>query len=78
MKYDFIGIGATVLLSMINVRDEVTAWIGVICTVLVTFVTCLVQVYRLWRDRDTDLKKQEDEAPKEDTEAKDDNDKSIH
>lgn len=49
----------------LNLRDEVTAWVGLACTIAVTLVTCAVNVYRLWRDRDTDkhkCKKQDEQS----------------
>lgn len=58
MKETILGVISTAFLALINLRDEVTAWVGLACTIAVTVVTCAVNVYRLWRDRDTD-KKQE-------------------
>lgn len=49
----------------LNLRDEVTAWVGLVCTIAVTLVTCAVNVYRLWRDRDNDkhkCKKQDEQS----------------
>lgn len=49
----------------LNLRDEVTAWVGLVCTIAVTLVTCAVNVYRLWRDRNTDkhnCKKQDEQS----------------
>lgn len=49
----------------LNLRDEVTAWVGLACTIAVTLVTCAVNVYRLWRDRDNDkhkCKKQDEQS----------------
>lgn len=58
MKENIISVASTAFLAMINLRDEVTAWVGLACTLTVTVVTCAINIYRLWRDRDTD-KKQE-------------------
>lgn len=37
---------------------QLTEWVGLICTLLITLTTCGIQVYRLIRDRDTDKQKQ--------------------
>lgn len=66
MKEIMLDILPTGLIAFMNLRDEATAWVGVICTVAVTAVTCLVNVYRLWRDRDNDLKKKDEEKEQED------------
>lgn len=57
MKENIFSIAATAALALINLRDEVTAWVGLICTLAVTVVTCAVNIYRLWRDRDKDKHK---------------------
>lgn len=67
MKENILSVISTAFLALINLRDEVTAWVGLVCTLAVTIVTCAVNVYRLWRDRDKD-KKQEEQV--EDNEAK--------
>lgn len=59
MKENILSIVATAFLAFINLRDEVTAWVGLACTIAVTVVTCAINVYRLWRDRDTDKKQEE-------------------
>lgn len=59
MKESILSIGSTAFLALINLRDEVTAWVGLACTIAVTVVTCAINVYRLWRDRDTDKKQEE-------------------
>lgn len=57
MNENILSISATAAIALINVRDEVTAWVGLVCTLAVTIVTCVVQVYRAWRDRDVDKHK---------------------
>lgn len=37
--------------------DNLPAAVSVICTCAVTVVTCFVQLYRMWRDKDSDIKK---------------------
>lgn len=59
MKENILSIVSTAFLALINLRDEVTAWVGLACTIAVTVVTCAINVYRLWRDRDTDKKQEE-------------------
>lgn len=68
MKENILSVVSTAFIAFINLRDEVTAWVGLICTLSVTVVTCAVNIHRLWRDRDKD-KKQEEQV--EDSEAKD-------
>lgn len=68
---DILSVCATVATAtytqvQLNLRDEVTAWVGLICTIAVTVVTCAINVYRLWRDRDTDKKQKEQEVQVED------------
>jgi phosphotransferase system glucose/maltose/N-acetylglucosamine-specific IIC component len=33
---------------------QVTEWVGLICTAIITLVTCGIQAYRLIRDRNKD------------------------
>lgn len=73
---DILSVCATVATAtytqvQLNLRDEVTAWVGLICTIAVTVVTCVINVYRLWRDRDTDKKQKDKEAQVEDKGNKD-------
>lgn len=49
----FVGMVACLLTSA---SVAVTEWVGIICSAAIALVTCGVQLYRLWRDRDTDLK----------------------
>lgn len=51
----------TSVLAVLNLRDEATAWVGLACTLAVTICSCVVNLYRMWRDRDTDIKKKEKE-----------------
>lgn len=72
MKENILSVVSTAFLAFINLRDEVTAWVGLICTLAVTVVTCAVNIHRLWRDRDKDKKQEEQvEEQVEDSEAKD-------
>lgn len=57
MKENILSVVSTAFLAFINLRDELTAWVGLVCTLAVTIVTCVVQVYRAWRDRDVDKHK---------------------
>lgn len=68
MKQAILGMASTVFLAFINARDEITAWVGLICTLTVTAVTCVVQVYRMWRDRDNDKKQEKQVENKENKE----------
>lgn len=49
-----IGLGGCLLTTITGTVNEI---VGVICTSSIALCTCFVQLYRLWRDRDTDLKK---------------------
>lgn len=48
-----IGMGGCLLASVTGTVNEI---VGAICAGAIALVTCFVQLYRLWRDRDTDLK----------------------
>lgn len=37
---------------------QLTEWVGIICTLVITLVTCGIQVYRMIRDRDKDKDKE--------------------
>lgn len=65
MKENILSVVSTAFLAFINLRDEVTAWVGLICTLAVTVVTCAVNIHRLWRDRDKDKKQEEQVEDKE-------------
>ena len=61
MKDGMIGIGGC-LLASIGVRDEVSAWTSLICSVAIAIVTCGIQIWRMIRDRNSDKKeKKKDE-----------------
>ena len=51
--------GAAACLLAGSFFESLPAAISVICTCAITAVTCFVQLYRLWRDRDNDIKKVE-------------------
>ena len=53
MKDGMIGIGGC-LLASIGVRDEVSAWTSLICSVAIALVTCGIQIWRMIRDRNSD------------------------
>lgn len=48
-----IGMGGCLLTTITGTVNEI---VGAICAGAIALVTCFVQLYRLWRDRDTDLK----------------------
>ena len=61
MKDGMIGIGGC-LLASIGVRDEVSAWASLICSVAIALVTCGIQIWRMIRDRNSDkVEKKKDE-----------------
>ena len=53
MKDGIIGISGC-LLACIGVRDEVSAWTSLICSVAIALVTCGIQIWRMIRDRNSD------------------------
>lgn len=53
MKDGLIGITGC-MLSAIGVRDEVSAWTSLICSVAIAVVTCGIQIWRMIRDRNSD------------------------
>lgn len=61
MKENILSVFSTAFVAFINLRDEVTAWVGLVCTLAVTVVTCGVNIHRLWRDRDKDKDKKQEE-----------------
>ena len=50
-----IGVGSIVLAT--SITENVSLWVSIICSALITLTTCFVQCYRLWRDRDKDKDK---------------------
>lgn len=53
MKDGLIGIGGC-LLASVGVRDEVSAWASLICSIAIAVVTCGIQIWRMIRDRNSD------------------------
>ena len=53
MKDGMIGLGGC-LLASVGVRDEVSAWASLICSVAIAVVTCGIQIWRMIRDRNSD------------------------
>ena len=60
MKDGMIGFGGC-LLASVGVRDEVSAWASLICSVAIALVTCGIQIWRMIRDRNSDKEKKKDE-----------------
>ena len=56
-----MGISGCLLTSITGTANEI---VGVICASAIALVTCFVQLYRLWRDRDTDLKERKTKRTK--------------
>ena len=48
-----VGIAGCFLTSLVSTANEI---VGIICTSAIALVTCFLQIYRMLRDRDTDLK----------------------
>lgn len=40
---------------------QLTEWVGLICTLAITIVTCGVNVYRMIRDRNSDKEKEKED-----------------
>lgn len=40
---------------------QLTEWVGLICTLAITLVTCGINIYRMIRDRNSDKEKEEKE-----------------
>lgn len=53
MKDGLIGLGGC-LLASVGVRDEVSAWTSLICSIAIAVVTCGIQIWRMIRDRNSD------------------------
>lgn len=53
MKDGLIGFGGCMLASL-SVRDEVSAWASLICSIAIAVVTCGIQIWRMIRDRNSD------------------------
>lgn len=54
-----IGVTGIVLTGI--TMENLTAWVSLICSLVITATTCGIQVYRMIRDRDKDIKKSNDE-----------------
>lgn len=50
-----IGFIGSILAASITI-ENINVWVSVFCSVLIAVVTCFVQVYRIWRDRNSDIK----------------------
>ena len=50
-----IGFIGSILATSITI-ENINVWVSVFCSVLIAVVTCFVQVYRIWRDRNSDIK----------------------
>lgn len=50
-----IGFIGSILATSITI-ENINVWVSVFCSVLIAAVTCFVQVYRIWRDRNSDIK----------------------
>lgn len=53
MKDGIIGFGGC-LLTSVGARDEVSAWVSLICSISIALVTCGIQIWRMIRDRNSD------------------------
>ena len=58
MKDGIIGFSGC-LLACVGVRDEVSAWASLICSVAIAVVTCGIQIWRMIRDRNSDKEEKE-------------------
>ena len=67
MKDGMIGIGGC-LLASIGVRDEVSAWASLICSVAIALVTCGIQIWRMIRDRNSDKEEKKKDEKENDEE----------
>lgn len=72
MKDGIIGFSGCLLASF-SVRDEVSAWVSLICSVSIALVTCGIQIWRMIRDRNSDKeekKKDENENGEKENDEK--------
>ena len=54
------GIGSIFALLAVGISETtLTGWVSLVCTLLITITTCFVQIYRLWRDKDSDKQNKE-------------------
>ena len=55
------GIGSIFALLAVGISETtLTGWVSLGCTLLITITTCFIQIYRLWRDKDSDKKNKEE------------------
>lgn len=66
MKDGIIGFAGCIVAS-VGIRDEVSAWVSLICSVSIAIVTCGIQIWRMIRDRNSD-KEEKKKDEKEDEE----------
>lgn len=65
MKDGMIGFVGCVMTS-IGIRDEVSAWVSLICSLAIAVVTCGIQIWRMIRDRNSDKEKKKKDEKKDD------------
>ena len=65
MKDGLIGMTGC-LLTAISVRDEVSAWTSLICSVAIGVVTCGIQIWRMIRDCNSDKEEKKKDEKKDD------------
>ena len=65
MKDGMIGLGGC-LLASVGARDEVSAWVSLICSVAIALVTCGIQIWRMIRDRNSDKEEKENDEKEND------------
>ena len=54
------GIGSIFALLAVGISETtLSGWVSVICSLLIAITTCFVQIYRLWRDKDSDKQNKE-------------------
>lgn len=56
--YDLLPLGVvTFLMTNADARNEVEMWVKLICSLAITICTVGIQIYKLIRDRNNDIKK---------------------
>lgn len=65
MKDGIIGFGGC-LLASVSARDEVSAWVSLICSISIALVTCGIQIWRMIRDRNSDKEEKKKEEKEND------------
>lgn len=66
MKDGIIGFVGCMVAS-VGIRDELSAWVSLICSIAIAVVTCGIQIWRMIRDRNSD-KEEKKKDEKEDGE----------